>query len=165
MMTVKTLDLDEPQAPKTVSESIVFVSTIQVRLRVRRVNEHALAAETRQKAIRTGSWAIRCRHGGSVANAYKYPADTEAVLAVSNPAGLTVVWMARLPANKVTLAGSANACLSGSRALFDKRYGEAAAEAVWENIKALHRLVFPPTAHERLLSDDLLENESALAQK
>lgn len=156
---MKTLDLDDTPVTAAPPENIAVISSIRTRLRVRRVNERAVAERARQEALQAGAWKIRCVHGGAVANAYKSPADTEAVLAVANPAGFTVVWMSRLPANKVTLGGAAQACLPGTRALFDKRFSEEATEEVWENIKALHRLVFPPTAHERLLTDDLLEPE------
>ena len=98
-------------------------------------------------------WSLRCGHGGSVANAYRYPADTEAALGLASPAGLVVVWMARLPANKVTLGGAANACLPGTRALFDGRYGEHCKQEAWQLLKAAHREHFPATAFERLLAD------------
>jgi len=149
------LELDDTPTPEPVQIPVQFIGRNFVRLRVRRVNERALALEVRRAAQESGDWEIRCVHGGSVVNAYKSPADTEAVLAVANPAGLVVVWMARLPANKVTLSGAANACLKGSRPLFDKRCGDDAREAVLARLKAAHRDVFPPTAHEHLLRDVL----------
>lgn len=149
------LDLDDTPAFKPVQVPVQFIGRDFVRLRVRRVNERALAIEARRAAQESGDWSIRCVHGGSVANAYNSPAGTEAVLAVANPAGLVVVWMARLSADKVTLSGAANACLKGSRPLFDNRCGDDARTAALTRLKAAHRLLFPPTAHEHLLRDVL----------
>jgi hypothetical protein len=84
------------------------------RLRARRIDEDALVAQVKQSALSKNDWSVHVVNGGGVANAYKYPAETEAALAVSDPQGNVVLWLARLPANKVTLYGSANACLGGS---------------------------------------------------
>ena len=88
------------------------------RLRVRRIDEDAIAAHV---ASMDGQWHARVTNGGGVANAYKYPADTEAALAVCDSVGRVIVWMGRLPASKVTRRGSAKACLSSSCDLFDDR--------------------------------------------
>ena len=101
----------------TFSPLILDVPT--TRLRVRRIDEAAIAADV---SYTDGKWHAQVTDGGSVANAYKYPADTEAALAVCDPAGRVIVWMARLPANKVTRGGAANACLRGACDLFDGRY-------------------------------------------
>lgn len=95
----------------------LFINIPSTRLRVRRINEQSLAADTAD----AGKWTARCRNGGSVANSYGYRADTEAALAVRDPAGRVIVWMARLPANKVTRRGAAKACLDGAQDLFDDR--------------------------------------------
>jgi phosphotransferase system IIB component len=95
----------------------VYVNVPRTRLRVRRVDENAAVSALREKP----GWRVVVRNGGSVANAYGYAADTEAALAVRDPQGRVVVWMARLPANKVTDRGAAEHCLPGAGALFDRR--------------------------------------------
>lgn len=157
------LDLDDIPAPPEPLEPVIYAGRDTLkRLRVRRVDEVALAARAREAAVAQGKWKILIQHGGGVANAYKYPADTEAALAVASPTGCVVVWMNRLPANKVTLGGAASKCLPGSRALFDDRYGETAKEAARKRIQSRHRELFPQTAHERLLSDDLFEGDAQI---
>lgn len=111
----------------------IFLNAPTSRLRVRRVDERALAQHV--KDDQEPGWRASVRHGGNVANCYGYRADTEAALAVRSPRGHVVVWMARLPANKVTLGGAADACVPGSRALWDSRYGRDAEKAAWWMIK------------------------------
>ena len=91
------------------------------RLRVRRVDEDSFAGRVAERAIEEDTWVADVTHGGDVANAYRYPAETECVLAISDPFGNVVVWTGRAPANKVTLRGAAEACLGGSGDLFDLR--------------------------------------------
>jgi hypothetical protein len=151
------LDLDDPPLVPTRPRSpFIFIGRCFVRLIVRRVNEKALALDVCRESLASEEWVVRCIHGGSVANAYRSPADTEAALALASPAGLVIVWMARLPANKVTLSGCAQKCLKGTRALFDPRFGDTSKEDAWNLLKAAHRAHFPLTAHERLLGDDSL---------
>lgn len=112
----------------------ILVNVPTRRLRVRRVDEHALA--TAVSASEKPGWYASIRTGGSVANKYGYPASTEAALAVRAPSGQVVVWMARLPANKVTNGGAADACLLGARALFDRRYtADETRTAAWRVVK------------------------------
>jgi hypothetical protein len=152
---VNLLDLDEEAPnPTGLFRPIVYLGRNFVRLIVRRVNEVALADETAKDALAEGQWKARVAHGGSTAKAYRHKADTEAALAVANPAGLVVVWMAKLPASNVTKSGAANACLPGTRALFDPRYGETSREDAWKLLRKEHRLHHPKNAYERLLGDE-----------
>jgi hypothetical protein len=114
---------DTPMTPTT---DTLILNTPAHRLRARRVDESALAERARAEAQAEHTWSIRAIHGGGVANSYGYPADTEAAVAVADPEGRTVVFMARLRANKVTTAGAANCCLAGVRPLFDDRYRDEA---------------------------------------
>lgn len=77
--------------------------------RTRLVSTDAAAADAAAKAMCLGA-AFVCRNGGGVANAYKYPAVTDGVLAaaVYDPAANRVVirlFAGELPANKVTPRG------------------------------------------------------------
>ena len=50
---------------------------------------------------------VTAMHGGTVANAYKYPADTDAVLIIRLEDGREVVAASRIPANQATHVGAA----------------------------------------------------------
>jgi len=114
------------------------------RLRVRRVDEEGFAEYVRERALKSGEWVVDVDHGGSVANSYGYPAQTECVLAVSDPLGITVFWCSRVPANKVTLRGAADACVTGAGDLFDERVtAKARKEQAMAWIKHLHRTEVP----------------------
>lgn len=91
------------------------------RLRERRVDEESLARSVGERALAADDWVVDVDHGGGVANAYGYPAETECVLAVSDPFGIVVVWTNRVRANKVTYRGAAEACVSGAGDVFDLR--------------------------------------------
>lgn len=95
------------------------------RLRVRRVNEQAFAESAAAEAQAERRIVIRVIHGGAVANTYGYRAETEAALVVALPSGHAALWCARLPANKVTYRGAAEACLAGTGDIFDGRTGKA----------------------------------------
>lgn len=95
------------------------------RLRVRRVDEKAVIGCARADARTSGKPVIQVGHGGDVANAYKWPAETETILVVAFPNGDVWGEVNRVPANKVTLAGAAEAAIPEARPLFDGRYGKA----------------------------------------
>src|SRR5262249_6939413 len=84
-----------------------------IRLRARRVDENKIASRTLARAIESDYPAISADHGGSVANAYRYPAETETLVTVAFPDGRVVQWHSRASANKVTYAWAG--------ALFDRR--------------------------------------------
>lgn len=132
---------------------IIILGQPYPRLRVRRLDEKALAEEVSRQAVQTQQWQFVCRHGGQTA--YHHAADTEAALAVSNPIGWVVVWMARLPASRVTLSGAAEMCLPGSRPYFDPRYSDVSKRVARKLMQVAYRKHFPKTYHERLLSDDV----------
>jgi len=91
------------------------------RLRTRRVDEEAHANYVAQRARETDSWQVDVDHGGGVANSYGFPANTECVLALSDPFGIVTLWTGRTRANGVTLRSAAEACFQGSGDLFDLR--------------------------------------------
>ena len=105
------------------------------RLRVRRVNEQALAARTCAKAI-DGRLHAEVEHGGTVCNSYGYKADTEAALAISN-GRITVVIMSRISANKATKFGAANACVSQCGVIWHAGApGDRFVDRAWAMIRA-----------------------------
>ena len=75
------------------------------RLRVRKIDEHALAREAR-----TEGFAVA--HGGTVCNSYGYRAETEAGVAYRLADGTVRVFITRIPANKATLSGVCRAIAS-----------------------------------------------------
>lgn len=99
---------------------IKIESVPTVRLRVRRINEIALAQRALEAAKTEGKIKIFATHGGSVNNSYGYPADTEGAVCVAWPTGEATVRVVRLPANKVTQSGVFFA-VTGFRGLFDAR--------------------------------------------
>ena len=111
------------------------------RLRVRRVDFDAEAFG--HEAIATQTWLYYATHGGSVANAYKYPAATEVVVAIASPNGRVAVWHDRARANKVTLCGAATAATNDHTAamLWDDRRSKAR-EAAQAACRILHADVF-----------------------
>jgi hypothetical protein len=111
------------------------------RLRVRRVDFDAEAFSREATAAQT--WLYYATHGGSVANAYKYPAATEAVVAIASPDGRVAVWHDRARANKVTLCGAATAATNDQAAamLWDDRRSKAR-EAAQAACRILHAGVF-----------------------
>ncbi len=107
------------------------------RLRVRRVYEEYEAHSCASEAIENGQWVVLGADGGAVANAYRYPAATEAALIIAAPDGRVVVYRgARVPANKVTPAGVAKAYGSVDAAvLLDRRYGKSRKAAALAALK------------------------------
>lgn len=108
------------------------------RRRTRRVDADDLAHRVAWRAIVQGR-AYAVDHGGTVANAYSYPAVTDGVLAIARLEGDRVrcaVLAGELPAKKVTAAGVA--ALWGHRQAFDERYSEsnrkAAVEAMFTDL-------------------------------
>lgn len=115
------------------------------RLRARRVCEENVAAHAARKAAAQDDWYATVRHGGDVANAYKYPAETECVLAISDPFGNVALWTGRKRANGVTCRGAAEACLEGTGPLFDERIkNPSLREAAMQLLKDEHARAFPP---------------------
>lgn len=101
------------------------------RARCRLTSSHLDAL--RERAARTGRPAIHVSHGGSVANAYRYPAETEGRVEVAFPDGGAVTWLTTLPANKVTLSGVLSSCALDHRAC-DARYSATNRDAGWKSI-------------------------------
>ena len=106
------------------------------RLRVRRVDENFELQRAIESARSSRYPVIRCVHGGTVANWYGYPAETECIVTIAWPDGR--VWQSgieRIPANKATLAGAFRACM-GEGVLFDSRYSPARKQEVRNRILA-----------------------------
>lgn len=117
----------------------------RARLRVRRVDEISWAQSVAEQALESDDWFADVIHGGGVANAYGYPAETECVLALSDPFGNVIVWCARAPANSVTERGAAEACVAGSGALFDGRVRSCLRkQEALQILQEEHHAVFPP---------------------
>lgn len=98
------------------------------RLVVRRTNEEWLLKGCLEKAKLSGIPRIWCNDGGTVANKYGYPAETEALLTCAFPDGRWLQILTRIPANKATYSGVASACCRFAEApdihpCFDERYG------------------------------------------
>jgi hypothetical protein len=114
-----------------------------------------MAIRALAEAFCTRCPATRTMHGGSVANAYNYPAFTAGALAVAFPGPLLEpdfpdyppdsavclarahLFLTRRPANKVTLRGIASACLPAARPLWDRRYSGAAKRRALDELPAL----------------------------
>ena len=112
------------------------------RLRVRRVDEGALAKRVRSLAT-DGKLHAQVEHGGTVCNSYGYRADTEAALAVSD-GRITVVFMSRVSANKATKFGAANACVPGAGAVWHSRLGDIHTQNAWAALRAAFDDAFTP---------------------
>ena len=72
--------------------------------------------------------AVLARHGGSVANAYRYRAHSEGIVVVVDVRRGVMGYAicSRINANKITYAGVvAHCCGEYYRAIFDPRYGGA----------------------------------------
>jgi len=142
---------------------------IGTRLRVRKVREDEVLEKCIKDAQKNpGVLTHRIQHGGGVANAYNYPAETEWVfVAAIVRDGITYArrWVGRIPANKVTFGGIANRL--GVRALYDCRYGNAtttaAEETLLRQLNALDINFAPLYIHDPLLTNlvkNTLENNS-----
>ena len=114
------------------------------RLRARRLDEDALAAKVRAQAATRGQLTAEVAHGGTVCNSYGYRADTEAALAVSD-GRITVVFMSRVPANKATKYGAANACVPGSGWVWHgSRTHDDLVPAAWKAVRDAFDDAFTP---------------------
>jgi hypothetical protein len=84
-------------------------------------------------------------HGGTVANAYNYPAVTDAVVAVAfADLDVVVIWAGELRANKVTRGGVVSSLLGDeARPLFDERYHPDKARAARAFVLDLARAELP----------------------
>jgi hypothetical protein len=97
------------------------------RLSVRSVDVRSCLEDALANAKKRGRTVAHAYHGGNVANAYNYPADTEALVVIAAPDGRITAETGRLPANKVTESGVAACCLGDwARPYFDDRFGPVA---------------------------------------
>ena len=116
------------------------------RLCVRRLDATCHAEFTSAKARRDKKWIATWEHGGTVANAYNYPAATEVVIIVSDPNGLTVVWCGRASAKHISgCSACSDVGLFGAYDLFDKRVKrESRINAAWDFLKREHAQLWSP---------------------
>jgi len=95
------------------------------RVTARVVDLQLFADRTARQAVERGQPVVVTTTGGSVANKYGYPAETDAVLCVAFPDGRAILWATRIAANKSTLSGAAGAAapraLGAVWQLFDGR--------------------------------------------
>lgn len=110
------------------------------RLKVRRVDERKLAIRAVAQAVADNKFVYQLKHGGSVANAYSYRADTEGCLVTATPDGKVCCWFRRLNANKVTHGGVLSICVPEARPLQDDRYGEVRKAEAWVALKEAHKI-------------------------
>lgn len=98
---------------------LIYASDPQTpRLRVRRVDETRAAELVRNRAVAQNRFVVDVFDGGSVANRYGYPAETECVLVIAGQCGNAVIWCGRARANKVTRRSAAMACLPSIADIF-----------------------------------------------
>lgn len=111
------------------------------RLRVRRVEPGFDHLVTQAR----GTWLFHVEHGGEVANAYRWPAETEVVVVIIAPNGRGAAWFGRARANNVTQRSAAAGCLvsegwhDGAVDYWDLRIGESRRMAAREALKCLWR--------------------------
>lgn len=129
-------------ATLTTPRTVYAARIDESRLRTRYLGQaclDALVDSVREAALSSGRWAHDCTHAGDVPNNYGYPAATSGALVVSDPDGNVVVWMCRLPANKVTLAGVCGHTVPAASPLYDRRYGAEAKRAAERDLQREHR--------------------------
>jgi len=95
------------------------------RLRHRRVHELGVLAEAEKLLAGGGEYPIvTTAHGGAVAHAYGWPAETEVAVVVLLEPEVAILFGGRVRANAVTAAGAAVAAtrIGLVRGLYDGRY-------------------------------------------
>ena len=131
-----------------------IINRAKDRLQKRRVKVQDLAYVTSATAIAETRWETLVDFGGEISNEEylrlgKAP-PTEVALAVSNPDGLTVVWVSTCEAISITPRKIARACLKANEGypvldLFDRRVKrEERKEKAWEALRALHSASWSP---------------------
>jgi hypothetical protein len=102
------------------------------RLRHRRVDELRVLVEAEDRlAAGEACPIVVAAHGGGVAHAYRWPAETEVAVVVLLEPDLAVLWGGRVRACGVTAGGAAVAAtkIEAVRAIYDGRYTRAEAKA------------------------------------
>lgn len=74
-----------------------------------------------QRAVVLGRTVSRISNGGDVANNCGHAATTSAAMVTADPTGRVCLFEGSLPARNVSDGGTADACIPGSRALYDYR--------------------------------------------
>lgn len=143
--------------PEPVLEVKLMTPRYDGRARARRIDPDEVARRVGTDAVVYHKWLAACRHGGTVPTSYAYPAQTECVVAVSDPYGRVVVWTAWIRAHEATLGGAANACLKGCRAIWDARCGAARRREAWRVLREGWASAFPEMAREEKTLLDRLE--------
>lgn len=92
------------------------------RLIKRRVNEESVVRKTCiNSLLEPDQLHYKVDHGGSVANAYKYFAETE-TLGVVAQNGVACAFMSRVPAKSVTYSVAANSTIGGGKLWHTREY-------------------------------------------
>lgn len=107
---------------------------LKPRLRVRKVDEYGQSLKTAVRSVLNDEICVSVKHGGTVANAYGYSAETEGAIAIAHN-GIVKLWFCRLRANGTTLSGVCNQCIPSLRPLFDDRCKEATKELARQSVK------------------------------
>ena len=121
----------------TAPETQIIREIPKKRLRVRRVDEDAAAVAALDAAREKGRAVIKACHGGTVANSYGYPAETEGCISIAWPDGHIWQVVVRLPANKATLSGVFRHAW-GKPGLFDDRYTRDHRRALAREVISYH---------------------------
>lgn len=122
-------------------DAMIFYNSYvdQHRLRERTVDELSVARVLLSEHYKNKNFRIRVGHGGGVANKYGYPAESTAVACTKDPNNNVIINMTRIPANKITYAGTVAACLGeDARPIFDERYGEEKTKVAQKTLRRTH---------------------------
>jgi len=113
------------------------------RFKGREIDAEALAIRTSTKAQKTNDWTVELDKNTDVP--WGHGVTTECALALSDPHGLTVVWVGRCNATLDTSRGMAEACVEGSGAIWDRRIKkQTKIDAAWALLKERHEKSFTP---------------------
>ena len=106
------------------------------RLRTRRIDERRIVEDVLRVLLQYGTdggMRYETTHGGSVANSYRWPAETEAIaFAAARRGNMVHCWIeaGRMPAKKITTAAVVTMFADGAfRAIADDRYNGASKTA------------------------------------
>jgi len=111
------------------------------RLRARTVAVELILARVIRDAVKN-QLGFRVEHGGTVANAYGFPATSEGGAAVARVlwdtegevVGVAYCRYGRFPANKLSLR-AVSSVLLGEPALYDRRVGDSKRKAAFERLE------------------------------
>jgi len=128
-----------------------IICSLDQRLTKRRVDEIKLAKSVSEYALTSGAWRTATAHGGEVDAKRFYRRqdipNAEVAIAVSDPMGLTVVWIGLARADVCTDRTIASVIFSDDPIfdIYDKRVTKLQRlDFAWERLKAEHAYHFSP---------------------